>query len=367
MQRRSLLGGAALLLLPWSAHGGAAGTGKLRLPRLPADAQIYVDGKPAVLDGELLTLSPGWHDLQIEHAGERARAFRKSVRVLEGGVRTVDVIFSYVIPVGPQSVPAGPPGPPGPPGPAGRPALPAGPPLRPEALAGLFVETLESLLAELEARRHHWQNTLAERGGIPSGWYYYVPAKQEHPLPPRGPSGPLGLRGAPGLPGDALLLRTLAGRPLLEEVKEKIGVSELETAAAALEPRVLRLPSRTDQLPIPMLRRITLYSPESRAQLDKAIEQQAEELRRRTGTGVPGPRGAMGPMGPRGRRGPDGPVPADAKPVVIGADQVEQVVKLLQEDRELWQRVQRLRADVADVDLWTADLEFRASVQPAKP
>lgn len=351
---RSTLWLLALLAFASSLPALAVDHGRLRLLNLPKRQTVfvYLDGRPVTPQDGVVSLAPGWRELQVEDP-QYGRVFRRMAEMQPNGFRSLAVELRSVILLGPMKFPQAPSGHPGPPGPAGRPASPTTVEVEPKVLAGLLQEALYTLIDDLEGRKEHLHETLKHRAGTPTPeQYYYAPANTQ--TRPGGVPGPLGPQGPPGVPGDVFVLQTETGQLLLDELKRELNLRPVEERLAAAESRAARLPTT---------RRVTLFTPELRARFDQEVERQKREYEKlppeeRRDFGLAAPPGAPGP---RGRRGPDGRVPADAKPIRLTAQQVEKLLTLITQDRYLQQHIQKLRAEVGDIALWTTEAEQQAA------
>lgn len=327
----------------------ALDAGKVRLLGLSASPKVlvYVDGQPAPPQEGVLTLPPGWHELQVEDT-EYGRVYRRMVEVQPRAFRSLTVELRSIRIMGPLVFPGSPRGPLGPPGPAGRPADPAALDLAPEALAALFQEALSNYLDELEARKVGVFEIHRFRGGTPLPDPYYYGGG----FRPPGPAGRPGPPGPPGVPGNALLLQTDSGGSLLGEIQARLHLPELEEQLRQVEAPDGGLPNT---------RRVELYTPELKTRFEQGLQRlrseyekiPPEELR---DIGLTPP----GPPGPHGRRGKDGQVPAGTPPQRLSREQTAQLLDLLDRDPALQQRLQRLRADVGDLVEWTAEAQQQA-------
>ncbi|HJN14553.1 MAG TPA: hypothetical protein QGH10_03630 [Armatimonadota bacterium] len=340
----------ALFMSPQADAQQADAFGQLVLADLPEGAWVYVDGELAAPEAGTLSLSTGWHEIQIEtSADEQISAMRCWVDVAAGAEQTIPCRPAPVNVTGPTIARSGPAGPRGPMGPVGRaPAL--------HLTSDDTPKFIPALKGELTARLRGAAYRLREvRKRYEPPFYIYDPdAATTTGI--AGPAGPAGVAGGPGVHGDVERLRDADGQPLLPSIIEQVlirldvdGIGELTDDLATTRPLTLG-PATIDQW------RIDIHTPEFQ---DELGWKQAEAA-------LPGGR-ADRPMhlvaGGRGKRGQSAAsTGVEAPDIALSPDQVGAIIEALVDDQDTRDTVDQLVDELVDTDMWAADRERRAEL-----
>jgi len=340
-------GGWICLLLCIVAAARAQSQGCVHLAEVPATAHVYVNAKPVAAKNGLLSLAPGWYQIQVERQEKDGlQAYRRFVQVLAD--RTVEMpivwhpVLLALLPSGMAAY-----SPPGGDGPAGAPGPPARPykPLPQNAdtamLRAPLQEARDVLLADFAAQV---QDTLNSLSSLEKPIYLYIPGPPE-PEPP-GPQGNIGPQGAAGIPAEVGLIQAPTGVAFRTAMEQQLGLPALQQRLTALQARLRRLSEKSPFTLSSTPPSLQVLTPQWKADLDQAWKQR----KALSPQGLHGELfGIIGKEGAPGPRGADGVAPAGAIPIRVSEEQEKQLLEMLTTDAATRIKIGALRQQLADL------------------